>query len=245
MTVNVNDIKGMSMSVNASELFLNIYVTFDSNNKDASLKYLIGDKEFFVSFSDASFGGVISIPLSREAIQEDIFIYYMLDGEERKCIFSFEQYGDEILSGEYDVETKGVVRALAAYAGFTDEKIPDGFFDGYENILSDNSDGISYVETEISLEKYAIAKISFTIVGNASFTANKPIKVEKDGLHSIVEVENISLYELDKPINLKADGFDFQFTIFGFAKNLDEETQKEVYFAFAYGCALNEYRKIK
>lgn len=245
LPINIDCIDGISMNVSSDEFLLNVFVKVSIANENAVIRYVLGDKETEIGFKDISADGVLTIPLSKELLCEEISLVCDFEESERAYKISVKNYLEIILDGNYDEEIKAVAKTLMNFCGMSGEKIPENAFSGYENVLYDNSNEISYVKSEISLQNGFSAKIKFSVIGNADFSANIPIKIEKDGLYCNVSVECVSIYNLNKTITVKSDGIEFRFSALGFASELDEKSQAEIYFAFQYGNALNEYRKIK
>ncbi len=240
----MNCVEGISMNVDSENFILNIHVKIYPENEKGILKYKVGGKETKISIKDIPLSKTVSIPISKELFKEEIEISFIFDGEERIYKISVEEYGNKIINGNFDENTKKIVKALFDYTGVSQTELPQNAFSEFENVLYDNSDEISFVESEISINDKISLKIRFSSVENVNFTSDRRIEKEKDGLYYLISINNLSIYELDKVYSLNADGIAFKFSVFGFAHQLDESSKERIYFAHEYGKALNEYRKI-
>ncbi len=235
-------IEGISMSMDSQNFFVNVFVKSYKGNEEGFLKYTIGDKETQISRKDFPADGVISIPVSIDLFESDIVMTFFCGDEKTVYRTSVKGYADSIINGDFSEDDKNVVRAMLLYGGIGDEDVPDNAFDEYDNVVSDGSDEISYVKTEVIFDGGVVAKVHFSVLGNAEFKSNRDAKIEKDGLYYVVTLKPFSVYEMDKTVTVSSKNINIEFCMLGIAGELDEASQKRIYFAHEYGEALNDYR---
>lgn len=240
---NTNCIEGMSLSINSKEYVLNLFVKQYADAEDGRIKYTLDGQEKEILLKDVSLDGVISVPVSMEQFEKEIVISFVCGEKETTYKTSVKEYGEKILNGDFDDDVKKLVKSLFLYAGLMEEDVPDGFFDGFGNLVTDNSDEISHVKTEVITNQGFGVDVRFSVLGKAEFYSSEKATIKKDGLYYDVSIRDISIYNLDKTITISSGGIKVELSIFALASQMDEAVQNHVYFAHNYAVALNEYIK--
>jgi hypothetical protein len=151
------------------------------------------------------------------------------------------KYSEAIINGEFDKETKDLVKAMLLYGGVGKGEVPKGAFDQYSSSITDNSDEISYVKTEVGYDNGIVAKVHFSVIGDVEFKSSRDAKVEKNGLYYVITLKPFSPYDMEKTVLISAKNISVQFSLMSIASELDEDMREQIYFANEYGKALNEY----